>query len=296
MTRLPTIERFGTGTQVYEFPDAVTSWRSNFSRLMTQSDRLPGLNGGYDIYGSIAAPSDIGLVDVSFWLVGLSPEQMAAEKDKIRAMSYWGKRALFVQPYDETLNERYCYARIREIVMDEDADKGTYRNQEVRITFEVPEARWYAFNTSLNLSLWDDPASVWGKSTCIWGGSAATPFTGPGPLDLTFTNSGNAVSLPIIKITCGAGQTVVNPVIQRIESGLIKESIAFLGTIGNNQAMIIDCQRLQAKLNSTDIYDALSILKSNWLSIRPGTNLIRFLSNSAADAGGIKVQFIEAFY
>lgn len=296
MSTRATIRRFGTGTRVYDFPPTIMRWSDNFANLVTQSDRLPGLDGGFDVYGSSPAPSEIGTVDVSFWIVPLNEQQITDLKDQMRAIAGWGKLPLFLQPYDLTKAERYCNARVKSINMPEDAELCTNKQQEIRITFEVPEARWFAFPTGTNQSYWDGVSSIWGSPACIWGGSAGIAYTGPGPQTVNVTTVGNAVTLPLIKLTCSAVQTITNPLIERVVNGLVIDSIQFTGSIPAGEVLIIDTQRLQAKLNATDVYDNLTILRSNWLSLPPGLSQLRFSSGNALDAGTIKIQYVEAYY
>lgn len=296
MSDVATLQRFGSGTQVYEFPATVTKWRANFANLVTQTDPLPGLPGGFDQFGVSASPSIVGLVEVTFWLLVRTEEEMTAQKDALLAIANWGKQTLWVQPYNLLKNPRWANARVKSIDMPEDADGCTNLQQECRVVFEVPEARWYSFPTGVSPYLWGANDAIWDATGVIWGGSAGVAFTGPGPQSFNISDPGSAPAPTIVKLTCGAAQVMTNPTVKRIVNGLTVESIQFLGVVGNNQVLILDTTRLQAKLNSMDVYDDIVILTSSWLTVQPGANLFTVESLLGTDACTVKIDYNEAYF
>lgn len=298
MSTLSTLRRFGSGTQIYDIPATVTKWRDNFATLMTMSDQLPGLDGGFDNYGFGVSPSAVGTVEATFWLVVTNDQeaQMTTMKDALLTIAGWGKQTLWLQPYDKTKQERWCNARIKSIDMPEDAASCTNTQQEVHVVWEVPEARWYALPAGSSPYVWGGSTSIWNDSALVWGGGAGSPYTGPGPTSFQISSGGSAASPPLVKLTCDATHIMTNPIITRLVNGNVVESVKFNGTIGNNQVLIIDAQRLSAKLNSTDVYDVLDLLTSSWLTVKPGVNTFQISSDLGTDQCAVKIIFNEAYY
>jgi hypothetical protein len=251
---------------------------------------MAGLPGGFDALGYDAAPSKVGRVDVQLMLTAQTPAEMSTLKDDISKIGGWGKQRLYRQPYDLTQNVRWCNARVADLKWSEKADECTDYNQVVNLLFEVPDARWYAVVGST--LIWN--GSTWNGG--VWGGGADTAYSGASALDLSITSKGTAPSAPLIIMQCGAAQTIVNPVIERIVNGAAVERVQLNGTIGNNQIWVVDCRSMSTKLNGQDVYGDVDSLRSNWLSIWSGANTIRFTSDNTGDAGTVRVQYDEAYY
>src|SRR5436190_4474784 len=107
------LTRFGSGTRVYTFPP-VTTFSTNFANLVPRTVRLPGVSGGFNEFLGQPAPSEIGKVSASFYLV---PNKRAGENittlvDRLLSIADWGEQRLWSQPYDTSLRERWCNAYI----------------------------------------------------------------------------------------------------------------------------------------------------------------------------------------
>lgn len=294
MTNLYGIRRFGAGSNVFIFPATVTEFDDNFRKLITNTTRLPGTSGGFDNYGYSAAPSAVGKVWVEFIVVAKTIEQMARLKDELRSLAGWGKQQLFAQPLDLAMGERWCNARVVDVAMPESGENGTHRNQRVRIEFEVPEARWYAYPADSSSVVWGDAGTIWDNS--FWSGSDGVEFNGPGPQDVVVNYAGTAANAPIIKLLCLAGQTVTNPKIEHFYGSELQGYVQFLGTVAANNTLIIDCKRLAAKNGSIDVYDNMVITSSAWLMLRPGSNTLRVTSSGSPQTCTVYVQYEEAYY
>lgn len=279
----------GGDNGIYTFKEVI-QWEDNFLDLRPQTETMAGLPGGFDALGYDAAPSKVGRVDAQIMLTAQNPAEMTALKDDISRIGGWGKQRLYRQPDDLTLAVRWCNARVVDLKWSEKAGECTDYNQVVNLLFEVPDARWYV--TVGNAPLWN--GTTWNGST--WGGGADTAYSGASALNLSITSKGTAPSPPLIIMQCGAAQTITNPVIERIVNGAAVERVKLNGTIGNNQIWVVDCRSLATKLNGQDVYDDLERKRSNWLSIAPGANTIRFTSSSTGDAGTVRVQYDEAYF
>ena len=294
-----TIQQYGVSGRVYQFPNTIRSWRDNFKKLRMSTVQLPMMAGGLDQYGSSPAPSEVGEVKVSFLILADSPQQMQTKKDDLYELAAWGKLPLFLQPYDHTLNRRWANARVKSIEVDENAEICSWANQTIDMVFEVPEARWNSYPSGSTALLWGSPGTIWGDPGFIWGGSAGVAFSGPGPLEINVDYRGTAQVPAIIQLVCGAGQSIVNPVVSRYANLVEVERVKFNGTIPQNSIFIIDSTKLSGSLNGNKVYNSLEIKRSTWISLEPrGTsrNSIRISSDGGSDAGTAKIRYTEGYY
>ena len=286
--------RFGTGDRIYEFPALIEAWTDNFTTLMTDFTRIPGMSGGIDNYGRGAAPSDLGRVTVIFWLVASNRAAMAQMKDNVKRLAGWGRQRLWLQPFDLAMSPRFCNARVKRIDMPEDASRTTDLSQRITIDFEVPDARWYV-PSQLSPPTWGGGAT-WGEGY-LWGGSfPETAYSGVGPVDITVTNNGTAETFPTLRIEADPSAQLTNLTIQRIENSLVVDEIEFDLVIDGGDTLIIDTKTLTARVGSTDVYNAMTPLRPSWLRLPPGDNLLRFTTTNASDEGSIAVIYDEAYY
>src|SRR5690606_17531087 len=136
--------RFGSGSKIYNFPPTVQNFSDTFADLVPQTVRMPGVSGGFDNYGSEAAPSEIGVVRLNFTLtddwvkVAYSESDVAiamhAARDAVVKMAAWGRMKLFRTIYGTT--ERFCWARVNNINMAQNDENNTHLWQPVQVVFQ----------------------------------------------------------------------------------------------------------------------------------------------------------------
>lgn len=273
--------RFAASGRTYTFPDYQDDYRDTFNDLVPRTTRLPGADGGYDEYGEEPAPKAIGQVSVSFTLVANSRSQMTAKRDAVKAMDQWGVGRLYVQPSDPNLNERFAFARVNNINMPEKRDRHTDLHQPVTINYQVSDPYWYELGTEA--WSWGD-GTTWGSRK--WGGGAPSYACNGFETPVTLSVGGNAITLPRISLSVGAGKSVTNPRIERLENGVVRDYVQYPGTLFGGDTLEINARASTVLLNDVAAYtSAFSYFDVDWFRLKPGDNDIRVKFGSATDEG-----------
>lgn len=297
---MDTLVRFGAGNEVYTFDQSrLISLRDNFRDLVQQATRLPGLSGGINEYGVGASPRSVGNVQAVFWLIAdedLTPDEQAQQMETLKSdvarMSSFGVKRLYKQPGDATEVERYCEASISNISYTETASDQPHARLRVQVNWQVTNPRWYSQGTEA--PAWGDGSS-WGTGTS-WGGTAPTYSASGTQTDITVTTSGNAETYPRIIIQCGASQTAENIRIQRFVNGSVVDQVAYGGTLGNNDRLVINTRANSVTLNSVSHYTSdFTYNSAGWFKLQSGDNIIRILMDNAGDACDVEFRYYEAY-
>lgn len=290
---MPTIVRFGIGSQVYAFPDTSVlqqSMSDNFANAVPRTTRLPGLQGGFDEFGDEEAPAEIGKVTLDLNLFADARSDMTALLDALRAMKSWGKKRLYMQLDDSGEDVRWCNARINHIQSPSDL-KTLGVHHHVKVIWQAPDPYWYTQGTEA--WSWGD-GTAWGEGA-PWGGSATPQAVSGLQTDLTITPGGNARTLPRITIECGTGQTLQNPTIQRIVDGVALDEISYTGTLSAGDQLLINCRKASVALNGVAAYDDFTFNHPDFIRLYPGSNTLRVRLANAGDAGSVTVRYYEAY-
>lgn len=242
------------GTYVFLYPQSVND---NFKDLVPRTERMIGVSGGFDNYGSDPAPSEIGRIDVTFKLYAHSRDDMQALRDAVTQLAYQGKQTL-TKTLQGALGSRWCYARVNSISLPEDWAEHSDLLQTGKIIFQVSDPHWYGSEDSDVISA-----------------LAVTQ-------DATVVHAGNSIAIARLVLTCGAGRTMVNPKVQRIVSGAVVDEVAFTGTVAASTSLIIDCQAKSVKNNGVDAYASFTFVHPDWIRLLPGDNTIRVLADNTA--------------
>lgn len=294
MTVLQRVTQFGSGAQVYVFPNTLQSFDPNFNTLSIQTTELPGADGGFDNFGLGLSPAKPGKLKLSFFLVADTPEEMTGLRDAVKALRGYGRKQLFMQPTDNTDPVRWCWARVERVDLAEDLTRSIRDlHQPVTIHFHVPDPMWVSQGTEA--ALWG--SFVWGDGT-VWGGSAPAWAVSGVLNDYTITPVGSAIVQPRIKMSCGAGQLAFNPKFQRIVNGAVVDEVAYNGYLTAGDSMEINCRAMSFKINNTDAYtgDEFDFLDPHWMRLLPGANTFRILMDNASDAATVRVLYFEGYY
>lgn len=281
------VSRFGT----YTFPDTEQALSDNFKDVVTKSTRLPGVDGGIDEYGTGRAPSAVGNINFSFYLVSSTLEGMQPKLDTLGALRSWGVGALFYQPTDLSLPVRWAFCRISRIDTPKRLDKQPDRFQLVQMSLQASQPYWYAGGTE---RLWDDGGLF--DDGGLWDGNASAPapttITNSGTL--TVSPSGNVPTTGRVIIKNSSGSPIQNPIVQRIRDAEIVDQIKFWGAIADGDWLEIDprSHRVMMGISGADQYDNCEFLDKNWLVLYPGSNTIQVYVNGVA---GVAVRYMERY-
>ena len=285
----------------YIFPDTQDQFSTNFQNTVPRPVRLPNLSGAFDELGVEPAPTETGNIKLSYQLIAINRQQITEMRDAVSALAGWGLRKLVMQPANQSLPQRYTYARLQNDPMAENA-KTRDLIQRVSIDWMVPYPRWMqdvATGTPWGTAPWGGFAwggnwpsySVGSAATSgdVWGGKAwgSLVWGRNQEIELSLTNNGNAVSLIRLLFTCSdAASSGIT--IERIEKGIAKETISYTGSIAAGQILDLNCRALRVTLDGTAAYNNLTYTHPAWLRLMPGTNTLRVTLHS----GGGKLKFI----
>lgn len=280
----------------YTFPSTLAEFSDNFRDTTPQTVRLPGMHGGYNQDGDATAQTAIGKVTVGFYLVAQSRDGMDDLRDAVGALVEYGLQQLIYQPTDPGDPTRFCWARVNYINIPQRKDEHTDLHQKITITFQVADPHWYV-GTGTPWQIGVAGHTIGETDLEIGsGGSPATISASGTSTDSTVTNSGNALTVPVVAIRCGASQTFVNPTIQRIKNGEVVDEVAWTGTVGNNGELF-----LVGRLHRA-VYNAASILGNNFsyehpdfIRLEPGANTIRVRSTSGGSAATVTIWYASAY-
>jgi hypothetical protein len=282
----------------FTFPPGVAI-SDNFGNIVPRTQRLPGLSGGYDGYGSGMAPAEIGNVTISFplyfeWARTTYSESNVADamkeaRDAIREMVTYGVAKL-VKPVGST-GSRWCWARTNNIPMTENEDNHTRLLQRFTCNFQVADPRWFSIGTETS-TLWG--AFTWGGGT--WGATVPTPQAVSGTsTSWTITPAGNAETEPRIIVDVGVGGA--NDIrVQRLVNGLVVDEVSYGGALSNGDQLEINCRTHSVRLNAADAYDAnFDFETPDWFLLMPGINNIRVQMGDASNAADVTFRYYEAY-
>ncbi|MCK6578120.1 MAG: phage tail family protein [Anaerolineae bacterium] len=256
----------------YTFPNTGYSLINNFGDGVPRTDRLPGLDGGYDAYGDDPAPVEIGRVTWRFRLLAGSPAAMTLLRDQVRRMQSYGRALLTLEVDDGT--QRWCYARVHNIQMADTVIAPSTRAQEVVIDWQVSDPRWYSTNA-------DSPQ----VEACS---GAATTFT--------VVNNGTAAALAKISIDPGTAISASGLTVQRLVDSVAIDEAEYAAALLATDALVIDAQTLTVTKNGSDAYsNDFSANHPAWMRLLPGSNTIKVILG-AAETADVTVEWDDCWY
>lgn len=279
----------------YTFPTTLAEFEDNFADAVPQSQRLPGLDGGWNEDGDGRANTAVGRVTVGFWLVAQSRSDMDDQRDTVARMLESGLAKLTYQPTDPADPPRFCWARVNYIRMGERKDAHTDLHQKVQVIFQAPDPHWL-IGTATPWALGDGSTIGQGGLT-IGGGGTPTIINASGTLtSATISHAGNAETIATVSIQTGAGQTCQNPTLQRILNGHVVDEIAYTGTLGANQELTISGRAQVVMLNGVSAFGPnFSYAHPDFLRLTPGDNAIQVRFQNGGDAATVKVWFYTTY-
>ncbi|NUQ07326.1 MAG: phage tail family protein [Anaerolineae bacterium] len=233
--------------------------------------RLPGMDGGYDLFGDSALPREVGQVRARFVVVAENAAAMAAARDAVLAMSGYGRARLVIEMHGG--DQRWNWAKVNSISLPTEHDAIADRFAEATVDFQCALPHWYSTN--------DDSPQV---EACS---GAATTFT--------VTNAGNAIAVPIITIDPGSAISG-GLTIQRLVSSEVADEIVYAAALISTDALIIDCPALSVTKNDADAYStAFGADHSAWMRLLPGDNTIKVILG-AAETADVTVEWDDCWY
>jgi hypothetical protein len=284
------IKRFVSPYGTYYFPQTEQSFTSNFRDVLARAERLPGVDGGLDSFGTGRAPSAIGKLDFGFYLTSTTLEGMQVKRDEAAAMRDWGAGQLYVQPTDPALPERWIYCRINRISDDQRLDQHTDRFQLMQVSMQVTQPYWYTAGTE---KLWDD-GGKWDDGIGTWDGNASAPaptsIVNSGTMSIT--NNGNVFTLARVLVINSSGSPINNVIVRRIRNGEIADEVRYNSTIANGDWLEINSrsQRVLMGLSGADVFADFEYMNADWMQLLPGVNSLQVYVNGTAQ---VAIRYME---
>ena len=280
------LTRFGD----YVFP-AQTEFSTNFGEVMLKTVKLPGVDGGFDIYGDDMAPKAVGNVRVGLWLLANNEAEMRWRVDEVYALAGLGRERLYLDPRNGEAN-RYTWAKLNNVQSSENAKNAPHRMMKLTLSFQCEEPYWLGQGTE---APYYGGGFTYGSGAVFGGGTTSYDLTGLST-DLTVTNNGNAHTYPRIILEPQTGDSCENVVIQRIVSGSVVETVSYTGVLDDTNQLVIDCRNVSVALDGVAAYAALTVTRGYWLMLKPGANTVRVKFDNAGDAARVKIRYFSRFY
>jgi hypothetical protein len=286
------ITRFGTGHRTYDFEANgvyVTSYSDNFGDVVPRTQRLPGMDGGFDQYGGRRAPVEIGKVTLGLTLVAPTRASMDALRRDIRQIAGWGTQRLF-RSVDYQNDEQWCYARINSAQLALNEGRHSDLFQPVQVVFQAPDPAWYAQGTEA--WAWGD-GTKWAEKE--WGGAGIPIFASGLQTDITETVGGNFPTMPRIIVTPGLGRSCTNPTIQVLNGLAVVDEVRYTGTLAGLDTLKVDARAMAVTVNGVDAYADFDYRRGGWFELSPGDNAIRVTFANVGDRADVRLRYFTRF-
>lgn len=135
------LKQFGGGLKVYQFPPQC-KLSTNFLDSVTQTQRLPGTDGGYDAYGIGRLPSEVGTLAAEWWLFADPAHSISALKHALAQTATWGRRPLWADA--EEYPDRWCSVKLDNLQAPINNRDRAYKQQLVKANFQASHPRWHS--------------------------------------------------------------------------------------------------------------------------------------------------------
>lgn len=267
------LTKFGSGSRLYTFPtNAQVSYTDNFASLVTKTVRLAGVNGGLSNLGSGRGLSPIGTVRADIWLTFNDYVDATDKVASLRQMTEWGLMPLWRQPL--TGAAQFCWARVNDIQLNQDVHNVPHQRLKVPVIFEVPDPFWQRTVSGFGI-LWGDGVAKWGDGVSKWGANAGYAVTNT--LTQSFTNPGNAYTLPRLKLVNASGSPVTDIRVRRMVDSYAEDEFKYNAALATGTYLDVDAATQRVSIgpvgsNGLDDFEALK--GPDWLRLMPGANSI----------------------
>ena len=276
--------QFGLGAEKYTFtPDDQASIQPRFGDTLPESLRLPGLDGGFNVYGTDRAPSAIGNLQAFFWIIatdnGFSLSQMEAAQHEIFSMLGRGEQPLIKE--DQAGLQMWTWATVNNVQMAQNARQRAGKYQQWQINFQAPKSRWYATGGDL-INATD---SIFEDGLPTPAPKIEQVLVNDGDT-VTITNNGNAPAGAYVRWDIPPGASATNPTLTRFNAvGIQQDYIQYLDSVPQNTVIEIDARNAKTMKNFivTPSYQKLDVKHGRWLEIMPGDNTLHVSGTFGAD-------------
>ena len=185
-------------------------------------------------------------------------------------MKAWGVQRLFMLPDTEGFSKRWCFARVNNINVSNNADSFTNYLQPITMNFQVSDPFWYDSGNEKcwNEFNWND-GSVYNNQTLI--SVTSHPYT----TTINYNGSANT----FIRLTAKVSSSAISGLtIRRLYNGIVKDEFSYLKTLNANDVLSIEPRQQRCYVNYVKTSDFYNKTKE-WLQLEKGVNTIKILSD-----------------
>lgn len=294
------------GTYTLPMPQNISD---NFMNFVPSTDRIHGMDGGFDNYGPETAPREIGNVSVSFIVSTYDDTLLQGLLDELGKLAAYGKQELRKWPHGAASTAyRYCVAKFNNVSIGEDLAGPFERYKRViTVSFQVDDPMWYA--RAANAAEW---AYTNGPDNLVWNTGGSLVWDGLQVNAIAITNyvttqafgyTGTARTPLQLTITTSAGQTLYNPRILLEFDGRVWYEARWQGVLSATESLVIDSVRRQLILLSStrapdQEYGNFWVNSADWLMVRPTVSqvgTIRIYTERSTDRGSVLMNWRTAY-
>ncbi len=282
----------------------------NFMDFVPSTERIHGMDGGFDNYGSDTAPQSVGNVAISFIVSTYDETLLQGLLDDLGKLAAYGKQELRKWPHGASESAyRYCIAKFNNVSVGEDLASGFEQYKRViTANFQVDDPLWY--QRAANAAEW---AYTNGPDNLVWNTSGSQVWDGlqVNPISIVdydtiqaFEYTGTAPTPLQLTLTTSAVQTLYNPHIILEFDNRVWYQARWQGVLSGGESLVIDSARRQLILLSaarpTDQeYGNFWVPSADWLMLRPTASqagVLKVYTERSSDRGSILMNWRTAYY
>lgn len=329
------LKQFGGGEKVYVIPPQV-SLDPHFLDLVTQTQRLPWTDGGYDAYGNSPLPSEVGSIKATFWIdTEGSSQSITTLKQLAMRMANWGRRPLWAKADEYPI--RWVGAKLDNLQPPINVRDVPHARQRVQAVWQASYPRWSSrpHVNYLGDSTFDGSVALVDQATEYLdydatmnvGGTISLPrcmaFVKDGT-QIDLLNYGDAPARAVVTIMAsrpwylneglhfgdpgvmigGYGSaSLFKPGVKRLNDyGDAAEAWRWDGTLGVNETLTINRQdasvRLQRYPNGSEsgYPDFVPVRGTGFITMQPGINRLVVEGTFDGPFGFLKVDYEDTWY
>lgn len=280
----------------YTFPVEQNKLETNFAQLETETLRLPGLDGVFDLHGWSRSYASAGDVRVGWELIAETRGELAVLRDAALKMAGYGPQRLFIIPENapsEGQRLRWCWARVQAIQIEEDAARGL-AHQPVEARYLAAEPVWYGRDEWQYL---DDGWYL--NSTWTLPGPAVVAANVATGSTIVGLNAGTHTTRPLIRIKANA--SALDPRLTQASptGGAPLSGFVWYGALAPGEALVVDSER-QRVIKEGPLGDEVAYARfealygTGFAELLPGANT--FTLGGACTDVTVSLEYADAWY
>lgn len=281
------LTRFVTRHGTYTF-QYLTQYQDNFGELVPQTTRMPGSDGGFDAYGDLSPPKQIGAVQAQMSLYAANETIATQLTDALSELVSWGVGRLYQAPTDPNQAERWCWAKLTSAPHSINNAQHEDYLRSLRLSFQVTDPHWYSQGTWP--WQWGD-GTKWNSKR--WGGGAVPQRCTGLQTDFEIVRAGTATTYPSIVIQ---SQGLSSIYIQRLAGSTVLDEVRYTRDLPAGTRLTINAFSWSVDLDGDDAYDEhFDANRLHWLILPTGRSQMRVVMGNPSDQCTVTIRYYEAW-